>query len=134
MQIPRRHILAACLAIAAPAALAQRAAFPGGEWVVAAMGNLPVSAPARADITFTDAGRAHGRSFCNRFTGGFTLDGATLRFGPAAGTRMACEAPAMDLEQRFHLALEAVRGWRLDGEALLLTDEAGAPVLRLVRG
>lgn len=46
---------------------------------------------------------------------------------------MACEPPAMEVEQRFLDALAAVRGWRLEGPALLLTDGAGATVMRLLR-
>lgn len=133
MDIHRRPALLACLALAAPAALAEEAPGPTGAWVAEAIGGTALPASPRADITFSAEGRAHGSSGCNRFTGGFTRDGASLQFGPVAGTRMACEPAAMELEQRFHQALEAVRGWRMDGAALLLTDAAGATVLRLVR-
>lgn len=133
MDITRRTALLACLALAAPGALAQGGPSPAGAWVVAAIGATSQAGAPRADITFAAEGRAHGTTGCNRFTGGFTLDGASLRFGPVAGTRMACAPPAMDQERRFHEALEAVRGWRADGAALLLTDGAGATVLRLVR-
>lgn len=132
MSITRRALVA-CLALAAPAARAQPAAFPAGAWVVQAIGTTALAGAPRADITFTAEGRAHGTTGCNRFTGGFTADGATLAFGPVAGTRMACEPPAMDQEWRFHEALAATRGWRMDGAALLLTDGAGATVLRLAR-
>ncbi len=134
MDTTRRMALLACLAVAAPGAFAQGGASPSGAWVVDAIGATRQAGGApRADITFAAEGRAHGTTGCNRFTGGFTLDGASLRFGPVAGTRMACAPPAMDQERRFHEALDAVRGWRADGAALLLTDGAGATVLRLVR-
>lgn len=133
MQICRRPALLACLALAAPAAHAQDATGPMGAWVVEAIGATPLASSHRADITFTAEGRAHGTTGCNRFMGGFTLEGAALRFSPIAGTRMACEPAAMDQEQRFHDALAATRGWRMDGAALVLTDGAGGTVLRLVR-
>lgn len=140
MPISRRTALLACLALAVPAAVAGAAppplppGSPGplGHWRVEAIGPAPLPATPRADITFTAEGRAHGSSGCNRFTGGFALDGAALRFEPVAGTRMACEAPAMALEQRFLDALAAVRGWRKDGAALLLTDNTGTTVIRLL--
>lgn len=134
MDIARRLALLACLAVTAPAARAQDAAGPTGAWVVEAIGDTALTNGPRPDITFTTEHRVHGSTGCNRFMGGYTLDAATLQFGPVAGTRMACEAPLMEREQRFHAALEAVRGWRMDGAALLLTDGTGAAVLRLARG
>ncbi len=128
-----RRVLLACLAFAAPAALAQAPAGPTGAWVVQAIGATPLTGSPRADITFTPDHRAYGTTGCNRFMGGFTLDGASLRFGPVAGTNMACEPAAMEQEQRFHQALAATRAWRMDGAALLLTDDAGNPALRLAR-
>jgi putative lipoprotein len=122
----------AVFGLGAPGVLAQAPASPIGSWRAAAVGAAPLPATPRADITFTAEGRAHGSSGCNRFMGGFTLDGAALRFDTIAGTRMACEAPAMELEQRFLDALAAVRGWRREGPSLLLTDGAGATVLRLL--
>lgn len=133
MTIPRRLALLACLALAAPAARAQGTTGPSGAWVVQAIGTTSQAGAPRADITFAADGRAHGTTGCNRFNGGFTVDGASLTFGPVAGTRMACEPRAMDQERRFHEALAATRGWRMDGQALLLTDAAGTPVLRLIR-
>ena len=79
-------------------------------------------------------GRLVGAGGCNRLMGSWKQDGPQLQFGQVAGTRMACPPPAMEQERRFHEALEAVRGWRAEGDALLLTDGTGATVLRLVRG
>ncbi|MBR0651115.1 META domain-containing protein [Roseomonas terrae] len=134
MVIPRRLAIATCLATASTAALAEQAAGPAGSWVVEAIGVTRMGASPRVDITFAAEGRASGSSGCNRFTGAFTREGASgLRFGPVAGTRMACEEAIMAQEQRFHQALELVRGWRMDGPTLLLTGEDGAVLLRLAR-
>ncbi len=129
----RRHALVIPFALTLSAAVAQEAPAPAGAWVAASIGGTPVPPLHRADITFTAVGQVHGTTGCNRFMGGFTLDGGTLRFSPIAGTRMACEPTAMDQEMRFHEALSATRGWRPDGPALLLTNDAGDVVLRLVR-
>jgi heat shock protein HslJ len=133
MTLHRRPALLACLLLAAPAARAVDMPGPAGSWVAEAIGGETLPSSPRPDITFADDSRAHGNSGCNRYTGGFIRDGASLRFGPVAGTRMACEPPAMAVEQRFHQALEVVRAWRMDGATLLLTDAAGATVVRLVR-
>lgn len=79
-----------------------------------------------------EASRVSGSSGCNRLTGTYTQDGDALTFGPLAGTRMACPEPAMDLERRFHAALEGVTGYSIDGEALTLEGPDG-PVARFER-
>ncbi|WP_230169367.1 YbaY family lipoprotein [Roseomonas sp. CECT 9278] len=112
---------------AAPSSLA------GAPWVVREIGGWRAPAAPRADITFDGQGRAHGSGGCNRFNAGYVLDGAALRFGPAAQTNMACEPPAMALEARFHAALATVRAWRIEGAELLLLDGAGAAAIRLAR-
>lgn len=105
----------------------------GAPWLLREIGGQPVSGPPRAEITFDGQGRAFGTGGCNRFSGGYVLEGAALRFGPAAQTNMACEPPAMDREARFHAALATVRGWRIDGAELLLLDGGGAVAMRLAR-
>ncbi|WP_198373189.1 YbaY family lipoprotein [Roseomonas rosulenta] len=106
----------------------------GAPWVAQEIGGQPLAGTVRADITFDVQGRAHGTGGCNRFNSGYELQGSALRFGPAAQTNMACAEAAMEQQARFHAALAAVRGWRIEGGRLLLTDAAGAVVMRLVAG
>lgn len=105
----------------------------GSAWIVEDIAGRGVVDRLRTEITFSAEGRAFGSGGCNRFTGGYELDGAALRFGRMASTQMACAPAAMDQERRFHEALEAVRGWRMEGTVLHLTDAAGASLLRLTR-
>jgi putative lipoprotein len=133
MHLRRRTALLAGLALVAPAARAQSVNPLAGRWQIEAIGTAIVPDTRRAEITFTTEGGAHGTSGCNRFMGGFTLAGAALRFGPVAGTRMACEPPAMEQEHRLHEALAATRGWRMDGATLSLTDASGTSLLTLKR-
>ncbi len=123
----RLALLAAVLALPCAAGAQD---LPERPWIITAIDGTRLTGEYPADITFSD-GRAFGTGGCNRFTGGITLDGAALRFGPMAGTRMACAAPAMAQEEQLYAAFERVRGWRMDGAALLLTDEGQAPLLRL---
>jgi putative lipoprotein len=108
-------------------------ALVGPAWVAQEIGGRGVAARVRTDITFGADGRAYGSGGCNRFTGGYTLEGPSLRFEAMASTNMACEPPTMDQEQRFHQALAGVRGWRIENGILHLTGEGGAPLLRLSR-
>jgi putative lipoprotein len=111
----------------------RRAALIGHAWVAEDIGGRGVMDRLRTEITLSPEGRAHGSGGCNRFTGSYELDGASLRFGRMASTRMACAPAAMEQERRFHEALAAVAGWRLEGGLLHLTDAAGASLIRLSR-
>jgi heat shock protein HslJ len=89
---------------------------------------------ARISIAFDGRGRVAGSGGCNRFAGGYTLEGAALRFGQLAGTMMACVPALGEQEQRFHVALAEVRAWRIDNGLLQLTNASGVVVIRAARG
>ena len=93
-----------------------------GEWDIVQVRGEEV-APAQASpqpfIGFDmKAGRIYGNSGCNRMMGTFSVDSlkpGTLRFGPIAGTRMAC--PDMTLEGNVLAALQEVASFEpLAGE------------------
>ncbi|UTW44162.1 DUF4377 domain-containing protein [bacterium SCSIO 12696] len=68
--------------------------------------------------------RFNGNDSCNQIFGTIdTLDTQAIIFGNAASTKMAC--PEMALADRFHNALETVRGYRIKGLELHLQDESG---------
>jgi putative lipoprotein len=105
----------------------------GPGWIAEDIGGRGAVDRLQSTITFGADGRAHGSGGCNRFTGGYTLEGNSLRFGAMASTNMACVPAAMDQEQRFHAALAAVQGYRIENGILHLTGAGGATVLRLSR-
>jgi len=70
-----------------------------------------------------------GAGGCNRFIGGYQLNGDQLTFGQTAGTMMAC-ADEMDIEREFFTILRQVRKARISGQQLELLDEADRPVAR----
>ncbi|PWS35783.1 hypothetical protein DFH01_19590 [Falsiroseomonas bella] len=112
---------------AAPAA----PALVGPVWIAEDIAGRGVVDRSRTSMSFGADGRVSGLGGCNRYNGGYTLDGASLRFGPVAGTMMACPPALAEQEQRFHAALAQVRGWRIANGLLHLTDEAGGTVIRL---
>jgi putative lipoprotein len=125
----RRALIAAAMAM--PVAAAELPPEVAGRtWLLREIGGEPAPAQPAVSLLFTPEGRAVGSGGCNRFTGGYAFSGAALRFDALAATMMACAPPAMELEQRFHRAMVAVRGWRIEAGALLLTDEGNAPALR----
>lgn len=75
--------------------------------------------------------RAAGFSGCNRYTGGFSSDGSSahgtpIKFGPMAGTLMACPDGA-EAERQYLQALGRVDNYRMDGDTLTLM--AGSEVV-----
>jgi putative lipoprotein len=128
--------VAAGLGAAAGSGLAQGgSAVTGIEWTAEDVlgGGVPDSA--EVTLMLDGQGRAAGRSGCNRYTGAVEIGDGTMRFGPIAGTRMACPPALMDLEQKVFRALEATRLFVLDASRskLRLMDEAGQPLLVLAR-
>lgn len=98
-----------------------------GEWQIEDLnGGGPV---ARGRLMFDpgDQGtsRLSGTAGCNRFNGSWKQDGATLKLGPFAATRMACPPPVMDVEQRVLALLEAVNiiTYTAEGTAILATPD-----------
>ena len=87
----------------------------------------------QSHLTLTAEGRAHGLGGCNNFTGGYTLDEATLTLGPLASTRKACPPAIMNQEAKFYEALGATRGYRFENGLLYLLDARGAAIMRLWR-
>lgn len=98
----------------------------GGEWLLQDMPG-GIAAGTRGTLRFDPAGRVSGEAFCNRFGGPYTLTGETLTIGPLAATKMACEPPRMEQEQRFLALLEAVVGFAVeaDGAVTLRTRDDG---------
>ena len=137
MTSPRRLVLLAGLALLG---IRARAATPpdprlltGPAWRVEAIGARGVLEHVRPSLGFTPGGRVQGQSGCNGFSGAYVAEGASLRIGPVAATMIGCRGAIGDQEGRFLGALAEVRGWRLDGGLLHLTNAEGATLIRLAR-
>jgi putative lipoprotein len=81
-----------------------------------------------------DSGRVTGSTGCNRLTGPYTRDGASLRFGPAITTKMACADPRLnEQEQRFVAALQSTERHQIERDTLTLLGASG-PLARFAVG
>jgi len=104
----------------APAALIQR------EWVLVGLEGQAVEVAgerARPTLRFDPKDpRVSGMGGVNRYGGGYTIEGAALKFGPLLATKMAGPPAQNALETRFLWVLEATTSWRLakGGELELL--------------
>lgn len=85
-----------------------------------------ILADTQPTATFTSDGRVSGSGGCNTFDGSYELEGASIKMGPFATTRMSCPQPIMDQEQAYLTALEnSVQLEFVDGR-LQLRDANGA--------
>jgi putative lipoprotein len=83
------------------------------------------------DITLQGAEpRVSGFAGCNQITGGYTLEGDQLSFGPTAMTRRAC-IEGGELEREFAKALQETRSYDIAGDVLRLRDETGTVIAEL---
>jgi lactoylglutathione lyase len=80
-----------------------------------------------------DGGHASGSGGCNRFAGGYALQGDELTFQPLASTRMACEPEVMQAESKYFAALAQTTQLVLADGELVLADAAGGELLRFAR-
>lgn len=94
------------------------------EWVVQSIDGRQVADNSRTTLTFGPEGQLSGSAGCNRYSGGFELQGAGLQVKGMAATRMACGPVLMDQEARFLKALAMARSWRRQRDGSLLINGA----------
>jgi heat shock protein HslJ len=67
---------------------------------------------------------------CNKGSGAATIAETVITFGPIGTTKMACEGPAMQVEQQVLAALAGDVAWTIDADTLQLRGAAGGLDLR----
>jgi heat shock protein HslJ len=107
----------------------------GDEWRLTMVAD---SAVAQGDgvptLEFLDDSRVAGHTGCNSAGGPYEIDGTTLSIGPLATTRMAClDDTVMWVEASYLRSIDATRSYRIEGDTLVLIDQAGAELVRFVR-
>ncbi len=80
-------------------------------------------APFRASITFPEQGRVAGAGPCNLFAAEQISPYPWFELGPIAATRRAC--PDLDAEQQYFELLSAMTLAEVNGDVLILSNEAG---------
>jgi heat shock protein HslJ len=93
-------------------------------WSIIALEGVSVEVPAeraRPTLIFdAKQKRVSGMAGVNRFSGTYTMEGESLKFGPLLATKMAGPPELNELEIRYLRALERTAMWRLDGDELEL--------------
>jgi heat shock protein HslJ len=99
---------------------------PAGTYYVTHLLGKELATPSQGplEITFLpEEYRVSGFSGCNRFFGGYSLEGDQLRFSNLAATKMAClgENP----EQAFFEMTSRISRMEWRGSTLVLSDDSG---------
>jgi heat shock protein HslJ len=124
-----------CCALLVPLAAAAAApgtgSLHGTAWVLTAVAGRQVSGGPTATLQF-EGGRVSGSDGCNRFAGGYSATGSAFEVSPPlATTQMACPEPVASEARAFMAALEAAKGYRIDGALLQLLSADGATLATL---
>jgi heat shock protein HslJ len=105
----------------------------GSRWIATMINNGRGGVASLVEGTVVTAefgtdGRVAGSGGCNRFSGGYTLEGDSLAIGPVASTRMACLEPegVGQQESAYFAALARVSSWSFREERLQLRAADGA--------
>ncbi|MHA6297316.1 META domain-containing protein [Devosia sp. CAU 1758] len=101
-------------------------------WTVTSIGGRPVSGDRPLTLSIAPDHRAGGFGGCNNYFTETSIEGSTITFGPAAATRMACDAVTMGQEAGYFAALAAVASYERDEHGLRLRDAAGVPLIGLI--
>ena len=100
----------------------------GVEWQVSELSGHRVapSVDRQQPFIIFDAAKkqASGYAGCNRFFGGYELEGVALKFSPIGATKRACPDLEEGVETEFFKVLDATRRWRIvDGTLELLNGD-----------
>lgn len=106
----------------------------GVDWVATDIqGAVPVLSP-QPRLRWTSAQQVVGSGGCNGFFGSAVVLGlGSVRIGPLKPTGKGCITAPSGQEDMFFKALEQTRGVRLEERHLVLLDESGKPLARLVQ-
>jgi heat shock protein HslJ len=101
----------------------------GVDWVLVDVAELAPDASGAVTARFED-GTVAGQSACNQYRAPYRIDGAGITIGPEiASTAKACEPGPMAAERAYQTRLTEVTSFRVVGDELTLTDDAGTTLL-----
>jgi len=94
----------------------------GTTWTLTELDGDSLPDGVTVDLTF-DGERIAGSSGCNQYTTAAAFDDGEVTIDPViAGTMMACEPPASDVESAYLALLSEVAGYSVEDSTLTLVD------------
>ena len=99
----------------------------GVEWRLVELTGVDIPAGASPTLLLEE-GTASGDAGCNRFTGGYTLDGDSIEFGALAVTLMACEPDLGEFETAYLAALGSAGTIEVSADEMIVSSGDGGNV------
>jgi len=120
-------IISACSAGASPSPTSSGpSTLSGTSWKLTMLGNAAPTA--EATLVFA-ADSASGSAGCNTFNATYTADASSLKFGPIALTRMACEPGVTTFESAYVSALTNTTKYVMTADQLTLQSGGSETLL-----
>jgi heat shock protein HslJ len=129
MPEPMPAAQAAQVSPAAPAALV----LAGTEWAAFAIDGKSEVLNPKPKLRWLSADKVAGTGGCNGFAGPAVATPDSLRLGPLASTGRACLSMPGSQEDMFFKAMELTRKAKIERDQLVLMDESGKQLARLMR-
>jgi heat shock protein HslJ len=126
-------LAAALLSFPGAASAAATPASLTGKWRVVAISGVEAFDVSKTQAAFAANGRFASTIGCNRIAGKPAVSGTKISFGAMATTRMACIPPLEQVERQYLGALQAVRGYRVEADALIFLNADGEVLVRMAR-
>ncbi|MGH6763897.1 MAG: META domain-containing protein [Phyllobacterium sp.] len=104
----------------------------GVTWRLSSLQGKELQGSVKSTLTLAEDGKVNGHGGCNNFGGSAKIDGASIKFGNLFSTMMACEENKMEQERAFHEVLGNAASYELSEGNLVLKDDAGKEIARLV--
>jgi len=104
-----------------------------GDWSLSSYASAGSLADVPAGVTVTAvfaAGRVNGTSGCNQYFGSYTTDGSKIAISDTAGTMMACQDPAMSVEQAYLADLAKAATFTATSTDLTMYASDGTTILK----
>ncbi|MDN3640079.1 META domain-containing protein [Simiduia curdlanivorans] len=104
-----------------------------GQYQITEIEGEAILADSKPELSLSEDGTVSGNTGCNNFSGKYEWVGTALSFGDMASTRKMCAPALMGQEQKLLGLLTSVKGAKLDGLDLVLTDGAKNPLVRAAK-
>jgi heat shock protein HslJ len=105
----------------------------GTAWTAFALEGIPEVVQPKPTLRWDQSMHLSGSGGCNAFSGAFALGKDSVRIGPLVPIGKACLTLPGAQEDKFFNALEGTRAAHLEGDQLVLLDEAGHQLARLLK-
>jgi heat shock protein HslJ len=107
------------------------ATMSGTNWTAMTMSGMASIESDKSTLRFLSDKEVAGSGGCNTFSGPARMDAGKMMLGPIVSTKRACVGPVQAQESMFFKHLSEVRGARMLGDDLVLTNANGDTLLRL---